>query len=109
MSLITLDLGTKILFCRRQNMRKPRNLGRTARFEQLGERVVLSVTATFAPDTGVLSVFGDNQNNNIVVSRDVAGRILINAGAVSISGSAPKLVFCHQLDSSRFCRKTTDY
>jgi Ca2+-binding RTX toxin-like protein len=51
--------------------------------------VVLSVTATFVPGTGVLSVLGDNASNSIVVSRDVAGRILLNDGAIKITGGAP--------------------
>src|SRR5262249_3924441 len=89
MSLITIDQGTKILFCRRRNTLKTCNLGRTASFEQLSERIVLSVTATFVPDTGVLSVCGDNQNNTIVVSRDATGHILIDGGAISVAVGAP--------------------
>jgi Ca2+-binding RTX toxin-like protein len=47
------------------------------------------VTASFIPSSGVLSVFGDQQDNNIVVSRNAAGSILVNGGAVSIVGGAP--------------------
>jgi Ca2+-binding RTX toxin-like protein len=36
-----------------------------------------------------LSVFGDAQNNTITTSRDAAGRILINGGAVPILGGTP--------------------
>src|SRR5207244_1594126 len=57
--------------------------------EPLGERVLLSVTASFSPAAGVLSVLGDNQNNNIVISRDAAGHILVNGGAISVIGGAP--------------------
>ena len=57
--------------------------------EPLSERILLSVTASFAPGAGVLSVLGDNQANTIVVSRDAAGHILINGGAVSVAGGAP--------------------
>ena len=64
-------------------MRRPRA------FEQLGERVVLSVSASFIPAAGALTVFGDNLDNNIVVSRDGAGNILINGGAVTVSGGTP--------------------
>ena len=32
---------------------------------------------------GVLSVFGDAADNNVVVNRDAAGRILVNGGAVA--------------------------
>jgi Ca2+-binding RTX toxin-like protein len=55
--------------------------------EPLGDRIVPSVTASFSAGTGVLSVFGDSQDNNIIVSRDAAGRILVNGGAVSIVGT----------------------
>ena len=41
-----------------------------------------AVTATFA--NGTLSVFGDSANNSITVSRDAAGRILVNGGAVTV-------------------------
>jgi Ca2+-binding RTX toxin-like protein len=54
--------------------------------EPLSERILPAVTATFTPGTGVLSVLGDAQNNTIVVSRDAAGRILVNGGAVGILG-----------------------
>src|SRR4051794_34287997 len=54
--------------------------------EALQERVLPAVKASFAPGTGLLSVFGDAANNNIVLSRDAAGRILVNGGAVTIQG-----------------------
>ena len=92
MSRITIDLGSKILICRRQNTQRTCNQSRAAVFEQLCEPVVLSVTASFAPDTGVLSVFGDNPSNNIVVSRDAAGHILIDGGAISVTGGAPIVI-----------------
>jgi Ca2+-binding RTX toxin-like protein len=57
--------------------------------EPLGDRLVLSVRASFSPGAGILSVFGDNLNNNIVVSRDAGGHILINGGAVTVTGGAP--------------------
>ena len=43
-----------------------------------------AVTATFA--NGTLSVFGDGANNTITISRDAAGRILVNGGAVAVRG-----------------------
>ncbi|MFL6013065.1 MAG: calcium-binding protein, partial [Gaiellaceae bacterium] len=43
-----------------------------------------AVTATFSG--GTLTVFGDGAGNAITVSRDVAGRILVNGGAVSVRG-----------------------
>jgi Ca2+-binding RTX toxin-like protein len=57
--------------------------------ELLGERILPSVTASFSTGTGILSVLGDSQNNNIVISRDAAGRILVNGGAVSVVGDTP--------------------
>src|SRR4051794_2793724 len=56
--------------------------------ELLDERVLLSVTASFSAGTGILSVFGDAGNNAIVVSRDAAGRLLVNGGAVAVQGGA---------------------
>ncbi len=44
-----------------------------------------AVTATF--NLGVLVVSGDASDNTIVVSRDAAGSILVNGGAVPISGT----------------------
>ena len=44
----------------------------------------MAVTASFSAATGVLTVFGDNLGNNIVVSRDAAGQILVNGGAVAV-------------------------
>ena len=37
--------------------------------ESLADRVLPAVTATFLPNAGTLSVFGDAQDNTIVVSR----------------------------------------
>src|SRR5215475_4988540 len=54
--------------------------------EPLGERILPAVTASFLAGTGVLTVIGDALNNNIVVSRDAAGNILVNGGAVAIQG-----------------------
>src|SRR4051812_3547196 len=43
-----------------------------------------ATTATFSG--GVLTVIGDANDNTIVVSRDAAGRILVNGGAVAVIG-----------------------
>lgn len=45
---------------------------------------IQAVTAPFS--RGVLSVFGDGLGNNIAVSRDAAGKILVNGGAVPVTG-----------------------
>jgi Ca2+-binding RTX toxin-like protein len=46
----------------------------------------MAIKASFSKGTGLLSVFGDNADDSIVASRDAAGNILINGGAVSITG-----------------------
>ena len=46
----------------------------------------MPITARFSPTAGLLSVFDDNLNNTIVVSRNVAGTIYINGGAVTVTG-----------------------
>jgi Ca2+-binding RTX toxin-like protein len=48
-----------------------------------------AVTATFSPGSGVLTVFGDAANNSIVISRDAAGKILVNNGAIAVTGGTP--------------------
>src|SRR4051794_28257773 len=47
-----------------------------------------ATTASFGGQ-GVLSVFGDTDNNNITVSRDAAGQILVNGGAIAVIGGTP--------------------
>lgn len=61
----------------------------TLSLERLDERAMLSVTAWFSPDFGNLMVFGDNKDNEIVASRNAAGAILLNGGAIHIMGSIP--------------------
>ena len=46
-----------------------------------------ATTATFS--SGVLTVLGDAADNSIVISRDAAGRILVNNGAVAVVGGSP--------------------
>jgi len=53
------------------------------------EFFVQTVVATFSPSTGTLSVFGDALANTITVGRDAAGQLLVNGGAVAISGGTP--------------------
>ena len=45
-----------------------------------------AITATFSPGSGVLTVFGDSPDNTITVSRNAAGKILVNGGAVAVTG-----------------------
>ena len=46
-----------------------------------------ATTASF--NDGVLSVNGDANNNSIAVSRNAAGQILVNGGAVNVIGGTP--------------------
>ncbi len=46
----------------------------------------MAVTATFQPGYGLLTVFGDSLANNVEVSRNAAGALLVNGGAVAIKG-----------------------
>jgi Ca2+-binding RTX toxin-like protein len=56
-------------------------------FEHLESRRLFAITASFNPaGGGVLAVTGDNNSNTIVVSRNAAGRLFVNGGAVGISG-----------------------
>ncbi|HEX4796657.1 MAG TPA: calcium-binding protein [Humisphaera sp.] len=66
-------------------------------FESLERRTHFSVTAVFAPVTGVLNVTGDNASNAIVVSRDAAGRILVNGGTVNVSGGIATVANTHSI------------
>ncbi len=45
-----------------------------------------ATTATFS--AGVLKVFGDGAGNSIVISRNAAGKILVNNGAVAVAGGS---------------------
>jgi len=46
----------------------------------------MATTASFNPTAGQLSVFGDTLDNTITASRDAAGKILVNGGAVPVVG-----------------------
>ena len=43
-------------------------------------------------DSGVLTVLGDGQANSITIGRNTAGAILVNNGAVTITGGTPTVV-----------------
>src|SRR3954451_17988237 len=48
----------------------------------------MAITSSFSPN-GILTEFGDALDNNIITSRDAAGRILVNGGAVATVGGTP--------------------
>ncbi|MBP3959651.1 hypothetical protein J8F10_30770 [Gemmata sp. G18] len=76
---------------RRAARTNTRTVSLTSRFtpglEALDAREVPAVVATFS--AGTLSVFGDNLDNTITVSRNAAGTILVNGGAVAVQGGTP--------------------
>src|SRR5215468_8619885 len=74
---------------RRAATRRKRPARFVSGFESLEPRLMLAVTASFVPQTGLLTVLGDNLDNSIEVSRNAAGAILVNGGAVAIQGGTP--------------------
>src|SRR5262245_14146850 len=67
--------------------KKARRLPRVLAVDALDSRITPAVNAFFA--LGTLNVTGDNANNTIEVTRNAAGRLLVNGGAVSIKGGTP--------------------
>ena len=57
----------------------------------------MAIKATFSPNSGLLSVLGDNSKNAVTVSRDAAGRLLINGGAIPIDGGTATVANTAQL------------
>jgi Ca2+-binding RTX toxin-like protein len=74
---------------RRSSIRQASPVSFDQGFESLEHRLMPAVTATFTPGTGLLTVLGDAQNNTIEISRNAAGAILVNGGAVTIAGGTP--------------------
>ncbi len=56
-----------------------------------GEVTIQAVSATFSASAGVLTVFGDSLDNNVALSRNAAGQILVNGGAVPVLGGTPSV------------------
>ena len=52
--------------------------------ESMETRRLLTIVAAIDPQTGLLSINGDGADNVIVVSRNAAGTILVNAGAIPV-------------------------
>jgi Ca2+-binding RTX toxin-like protein len=59
----------------------------------------MATTSSFDPGTGILSATGDNGGNNIKLSRDAAGNVLINGGAVKIAGGTPTVANTKQMQA----------
>src|SRR5260370_8552131 len=49
----------------------------------------MAITASFLPGVGLLVGFGGSLDDQIALSRDGAGRILINGGAIPVLGGQP--------------------
>jgi Ca2+-binding RTX toxin-like protein len=49
----------------------------------------MAITSSFIPGAGLLTVFGDSLKNAATISRDAAGKLLINGGAVTVNGGQP--------------------
>jgi Ca2+-binding RTX toxin-like protein len=59
------------------------------RLALLDRRILPAISAAFSAAQGVLTIMGDAQANTIAVSRNAAGSILVNSGAVKIIGGKP--------------------
>jgi Ca2+-binding RTX toxin-like protein len=49
----------------------------------------MAITSSFIPNAGLLNTLGDALGNTITFSRDPAGNILVNGGAVPVLGGQP--------------------
>jgi Ca2+-binding RTX toxin-like protein len=58
---------------------------------------IMAVTASFNPTTGQLTALGDSLDDGITASRDAAGNILVNGGAVPVVGGSPTVANTAQI------------
>ena len=71
------------MFKQRRNRLERRSRTRSRRaaflngFESLDSRVMPAVTAFFTPSAGLLTILGDSLSNNLAVSRNAAGTLLV--------------------------------
>jgi Ca2+-binding RTX toxin-like protein len=72
----------------RRPLRRDRKAVRFIGLELLDRRILPAVTATFSAAQGVLTVIGDAQDNTVAVSRNAAGSILVDSGAVKVLGGS---------------------
>lgn len=49
----------------------------------------MAIKANLFPGARLLSISGDNADNTIMASRNAAGNILINNGAIPVVGGSP--------------------
>src|SRR5918994_714598 len=57
----------------------------------------MAITGTFNPSAAMLTLIGDANANNVTVSRNAAGQILVNGGAVPILGGTPTVANTSQI------------
>ncbi len=57
----------------------------------------MAITASFSPGAALLSIFGDQLGNTITTSRNAAGQILVNGGAVPVLGGTPTVANTGQI------------
>jgi Ca2+-binding RTX toxin-like protein len=77
------------LFSDGGSRRRPTRNRRSARLsvlELLEDRTAPAISAIFSPGAGLLTIVGDALDNSLVVSRNNAGTLLVNNGAVPILG-----------------------
>src|SRR5690242_7033913 len=58
---------------------------------------IMAVTASFNATTGQLTALGDSLDDGITASRDAAGNILVNGGAVPVVGGSPTVANTAQI------------
>jgi Ca2+-binding RTX toxin-like protein len=63
--------------------------GSTNSFFRVKRLVPAGVTADFDPVTGILTILGNDLDNVITVSRDAAGTLRANGGAITVLGGTP--------------------
>jgi Ca2+-binding RTX toxin-like protein len=63
------------------------NRGFIDKFSAQADFSIQAVLGTFSG--GILTTFGDSLDNNVQLSRNAAGQILINGGAVPVTGGTP--------------------
>src|SRR5262245_2718041 len=56
--------------------------------QESAAQVANSVSAVFIPQSGILAVTGNNSDNALTVSRNAAGALLVNNGAIAVRGPA---------------------
>ena len=77
------------LVCQNKFPKKRRPAHASLSSEHLEDRLLLTVTANFSAATGTLTIVGDENDNEIEVTLDDDGNILVNNGEVAIQGDTP--------------------